>query len=99
MSFPLILVCGTTAAARVLRPSRAVQCPVCAAHAVQLIEHSTRCCFCFIPLCHVGGVALVAECSSCGARMPPSVAATALVPVTSAPHAPAGAEGGEVDAM
>ena len=75
MSFPLILLCGTTGSSRVVEPRRVARCPVCAAPAVRLIEHTSRCCFFFIPLCAVGDASLTAVCAACGARMPPALVA------------------------
>ena len=69
MSIPLI--CGSY-------PSEVIEgvggpCPVCRSQAsVVLVVHSERLCFCFLPLCLVGGDERSACCRSCGARMPPS---------------------------
>ena len=67
------IICGTYGNSEVLGVG--ADCPVCRQRDTgELVHLYSRCCFCFLPLCKVGGDSYSAHCTRCGASMPSSVA-------------------------
>lgn len=68
--FPLFLVCGTYNRSK-RTDTNIYDCPVCKSKSSVVTEENyQRCCFCFLPLCIVGGKNNLARCLRCGSTMP-----------------------------
>lgn len=67
---PLILICGTKGYSKPVQRYRG-KCPVCRAqNTVTLVESYQRYCFCWIPMCKMGGRQQYCTCQMCGSKMP-----------------------------
>ena len=72
MNIPIPIVCGTTGRSQTVGFNGS--CPVCNGRGtVTLIDRYQRFCFCFVPLCKVGGDSVRGECTRCGSILPSSI--------------------------